>query len=237
MKERPILFSGPMVRAILEGSKTMTRRVVKPQPPTVFVPEEGFVFCDEEGIVWGRQRVLTGCGSIDVDAFPFPSIDSPIPCPYGQPGDRMWVRETFGIFDSAGNERTVVYRADGDDGPGTWLEVPEDKYFNDDYFPADERWRPSIHMPRWASRITLEITDVRVERVQEITEKDSALEGTLECDGLFDEAEYCRLTKEMGDAMGDLTPAFRQLWDSINGKTHPWESNPWVWVISFKRID
>lgn len=206
MTERPILFSGPMVKAILDGRKTMTRRVVKKQPIDMLPMNVPNQWCALD------ERAETGNRG---------SIRS---CRFGVPGERLWVREAFGIFDAAGNERAVGYRADGEDGEGYWREVLESRYFQDDYFPADEKWRPSIHMPRWASRITLEITDVRVERLQEITEEDAQKEG---CDGWV---------LEMGDDFGDSVVPFMHLWDSINGKKYPWASNPWVWVVSFKRI-
>ena len=207
MKERPILFSAPMVRAILDGRKTMTRRVIKKQPLDILPMNVPNQWCalDE----WGEDG---NKGSIRA-------------CRFGVPGDQLWVRETFGIFDRAGNERAIAYKADGDDGPATWVEVPKDKYFKDDYFPADERWRPSIHMPRWASRITLEITEVRVERLQEISVEDCQREG------ISDSAMG-------GKVQEGYVPqtAFSDLWDSINGKRAPWASNPWVWALTFKRV-
>ena len=194
MKEHPILFSGEMVRAILDGRKTMTRRVIKPQP--VSIPEAKVAHAN-----WIMQNRT---------------------CPYGQPGDRLWVRETWKPT------RASCAIATGIDGPGTYV-----RYRADDSRRtvahsmkcrgADrEPWHPSIFMPRWASRITLEITEVRVERVQDITEEDAKAEAP--------------------PFPFDYTPAsyrslFRALWDSLNAKRgYGWAANPWVWVISFKRV-
>lgn len=191
MKERPILFSSEMVRAILDGRKTQTRRVVRPQPPEEF----GFAICDPHGLCcWSADAEEGG------DCFP---SDNPMRCPYGQPGDRLWVRETWGY----GEPRevnpgtiiaTAVYRADPDATP-------------------NNGWKPSIHMPRWAGRITLGIIAVRVERVSDISTEDAFDEGILQGAG----------------ARG----RFRELWDSINSERgYPWESNPWVWVVEFRVI-
>ena len=183
MKEKPILFNGEMVRAILDGRKTMTRRAVKPQPTL----DHGLVF---EGIALGKFGAVS---------------DSVIACPYGTIGDRLWVKETHHVRDAGyvdGTGRDIVYKADDEDFPYGWT--------------------PSIHMPRWASRITLEITNVRVERLHEITEADAEREGVepwssnaLDFNGYYN--------------------SFSHLWDSTT-KDHKWESNPWVWVIEFKRI-
>lgn len=179
MKERPILFSGPMVRAILEGRKTQTRRVVKPQP--AHIPGIGTVL---------NIDTITGRA-----------------CPYGNPGDRLWVRETWAhrrwMLGDASPNPTTVYRADGEDLKGC------------------ARWRPSIHMPRWASRIALEVVSVRVERLQDISEDDAKAEGvTIKGTSRYD---------------GEARDAFEALWCSING-ADSWEINPWCWCISFKVI-
>ena len=196
MKERPILFSAPMVRALLDGSKTQTRRVVKPQPPEVFdlknhKTESGFVYAADyakmTSDVEKQQRVRWDC-------------------PYGQPGDRLWVRETFGHFernDTLKSGDTIYYRADGE-----CLEL--------------QPWRPSIHMPRWASRILLEVTAVRVERLQDIRDSDALAEGIAPLD--HPGAIFC-----------PAKSAYSDLWDSINGDGS-WFQNPWVWVIEFKRV-
>lgn len=175
MKERPILFSGEMVRAILDGSKTQTRRVVKG---------------DALGIL--NLEIRPPSDPIFVEK-----------CLYGKPGDRLWVREawaqhteTFGDF-----LPSTVYRAD----PVT---------------PHFTKWKPSIHMPRWASRITLEITGVRVERLQDISEKDALSEGCEPDDG----------NPESPSPISE----FRDLWQSING-AESWAANQWVWVIEFKK--
>ena len=188
MKERPILFSGPMVRAILDGRKTQTRRPVKPQP-----------------IPFGLDnRPWMPVGGVHQDRWL---------CPIGQPGDRLWVRETWRQFD-AGIECACydecfcrrhrgkpIYRADCD---------------------SEDKWRPSIHMPRWASRITLEITRVWVERVQDITEEDAKAEGC--CGGHSSIPGYAF----------SATPRehFRHIWQSIYGT---WDANPWVWAVEFRR--
>lgn len=194
---RPILFSGPMVMAIREGRKTQTRRVVRPQP------EEGWSILPDVSGGWCAMRTRA------VSHYPVAVAD--IHCPYGQPGDRLWVRETFRVegcgdpactnCDLNGCEH-AVYRADCDH------ECNHDK---------STKWKPSIFMPRWASRITLEVKAVRVERLQEITEKDALAEGA----------------HPGGFASRRAVPFFQQLWDTINGKKHPWASNPWVWVVSF----
>lgn len=199
MKERPILFNGEMVRAILEGRKTQTRRVVK---LPVYDPD--------------YKCELAGC-ELNSESEHFDRI-----CPYGTPGDRLWVRETFTI-----DGGMVFYRADGEKA-------------KDDNSP----WTPSIHMPRWASRITLEVKSVRVERVQDITERESQLEGFVP-----DRCANCGYTYadclEHGDhrlcSYDAPLPArntFSKLWDSINTQRgYSWESNPWVWAVEFEVIE
>lgn len=190
MKERPILFSGPMVRAIMEGRKTQTRRVINPPAP--------FVSTDE---------------GLDVEW----AIGN-IHCPYGVPGDRLWMRETHYVQSAGykdGSGTLILYRATEPNAPNTWT--------------------PSIHMPRWASRITLEITDVRVQRVQEISKKDAKEEGIRylpEAHSWSSDEEY----QGLGRLMTPIS-AFAELWDSINAKKYSWASNPWVWAITFRRID
>ena len=186
MKERPILFFGPMVSALLAGTKTQTRRVVKPQP----VPDgNGGASWYGRGVRWaGKESNL------------FKAED----CPYGQPGDRLWVRETWAQnwnqLSDTRMDRSYVYRADGE-------QRAQDN-------GTDLPWRPSIHMPRRASRITLEVTGVRVERLQDISEADSKAEGAV------------------GHPDGPWH-AYRSLWTLINGPGS-WDANPWVWVVEFK---
>lgn len=202
MKERPILFSAPMVRAILDGKKTQTRRIVKPLPLRLN-RETNSMEIDEEAMADGRIMRLNR---------------------FGQPGDRLWVRETWGYHpDYSESCRRVDYRAD----PGHTYD--------------GHRWRPSIHMPRWASRISLEVVSVRVERLHDISEADALAEGIKRysfrpddgwplCDG------YTHLPD---DGKCTLYPtaaeAYRELWESING-TGSWDANPWVWVIEFKKV-
>lgn len=203
MKERPILFSGPMVRALLDGSKTQTRRVVKPQPPNHM----------------GTVRTLgDGDWQFVQDAHTLADSASTWRCPYGQPDDRLWVRETFGHFernDTLKPGDTIYYRADGE-----CLEL--------------RPWRPSIHMPRWASRITLEITGVRVERLQDISEADAIAEGCAKNHNNY----YWGGPHKAGGLkqMATARQAYQDLWESINGPGS-WEANPWVWVVGFKRAE
>lgn len=203
MRERPILFSGPMVRAILAGTKTQTRRVVKPQP-THFLGGPGVTYSD------GSECPLTPC--IEHPNKPF-SVE--IRCHYGQPGDRLWVRETW-----RGAGADLMYRADDGDG----FDGPPHGSRG-----SDVPWRPSIHMPRAASRITLEITGVRVERLQDISEADAIAEGAPPSHRSIDQ-----ISREYGFA--DFPRSwFGQLWDTING-AGAWDANPWVWVVEFKRV-
>jgi hypothetical protein len=201
VKERPILFSGLMVRALLAGKKTQTRRIVKPQP----VP---FVAHDEPGpFVWfDRQfRGLQQQGR--VREAELAQLIAPL-CPYGAPGDRLWVRETWKPWpNTAGAELR------GPNGDGAIYKATWDK-------SGGHHWKPSIHMPRWASRLTLEITGVRVERVQDISEADAEAEGASE---RFVAANHRN--------------AFECLWNLINAERgHTWETNPWVWVVEFRTL-
>lgn len=192
MKERPILFSGEMVRAIIDGRKTMTRRVVKPQP-------EQDTDCPYHVGTGIERKART--------------------CPYGKPGDRLWVRETFCDRNNNGEQIKPLYRSDGQE-----YQDRDGRYFK-------PKWKPSIFMPRMYSRITLEITNVRVERLQDISNEDAKREGV---ESNFDEGViyYGPLNKGHADAR----IAFSWLWNSINAKRgYSWESNPWVWVITFKK--
>lgn len=207
MKERPIIFDAESVRAILDGTKTQTRRVVRDQSRAVFVP-----------------------------------------CPYGAPGDRMWVREAWRLWgwDEDFSGASIGYKdaqckwCDFPDGDYErwldWLIEESDKFealpgvaWDEDeerYDIADKSvipWRSPIHMPRWASRITLEVTGVRVERLQMISEDDARAEGV---DG----------DSHPGTHVGRCRGNFARRWDDINAKRgYPWSSNPWVWVVTFKR--
>lgn len=191
MKEHPILFSGPMVRAILAGTKTQTRRVVKPQP--VLPPD----------IDPAILPAAWEAGEIDVR------------CPYGVPGDRLYCRETWAPFDETAmrdrDPSMIFYRAD-----------------DERQMETDGSWRPSIHMPRWASRITLEITDVRVERVREISEADAYAEGCND-DG------HPYISPFGGRA---VLNNYAALWNQINGARPgcAWADNPYVWCVSSRRV-
>jgi hypothetical protein len=208
MKERPILFSAPMVRALLAGTKTQTRRVVKPQPDST---HSGYPYWNI-----GGYRA-SWCRSAE-DGGPLVPTN-PLLCPYGQPGDRLWVRETFGHFERNENFKPgcdVFYRADGD-----CLEL--------------EPWRPSIHIPRWASRILLEITSVRIERLQDISHEDARAEG-LECMAGAPECGYRNyLDKTSQDWTLSPRESFPSLWESINGPAS-WSANPWVWPLDLRRL-
>jgi len=208
MKDRPIIFSGEMVRAILDGRKTMARRVVKPQPDLGGLKPEyrDLQFEFRRMTVLGPTHIPSEWGFCAKHDKPNCVPIYGYRCPYGQPGDRLWVRETWCEIDSEYGQ-CFGYRADD---PG-----------------QSDKWQPSIFMPRRASRITLEITDVRVERVQEIRLLD------IKAEGITDAA--------LGNVIQEgftVQKAFEDLWDSIYGKKPglSWADNPWVWVISFKRI-
>jgi hypothetical protein len=225
MKERPILFNGAMVRALLDGSKTQTRRVMKPQPeptPADYPGPAGHWWPSNEvqsmvHVEQAMQNKHGGWGGF-VETL----------CPYGQPGDRLWVRETWADLAelSDGNyERQAIYRADDIEMYGD-----EDEPVN--VTAPDMRWRPSIHMPRWASRILLEIVSVRVERLQDISEDDAKAEGAWP-----DPSIVRKVAEHFKCDIFSVRPslAYRMLWESING-AGSWDANPWVWVVEFKRV-
>lgn len=196
MKERPILFSSEMVRAIMEGRKTQTRRVVKPQP-------------------------LTSDGMIAraIPEWYYPREFAKF-CPYGQPGDRLWVRETWATeYSYNGTNPSSLSK-----GNQLWFKATKESWDETCISELYQRGntRPSIFMPRWASRITLEIVSIRVERVQEITDDHAIQEG---------------VDRTNSSIVGYPRTRFQKLWDSLNAKRgYSWESNPWVWVIEFKRV-
>jgi len=185
MKERPILFNTDMVRALLDGRKTQTRRVVKPQP-----------YMNHDSRAQGNTNL----------------------CPYGQIGDRLWVRETWAyVPKTAYAQSTGVHQIINPNNPDMAA------VYKAGWERCAPSWKPSIHMQRWASRLTLEVTDVRVERVQDISEEDAKAEG-------------CPVRGNI-DATKDPIGWFAWLWDSINAKRgYSWDSNPWVWVVAFKLI-
>lgn len=236
MKERPILFSGPMVRAILEGRKTVTRRVIKPSMRSADVQ---FDVQQEADGSWHPYHTFDEC------RFDRSGSERPIVCPYGQPGDRLWVRETWSIEMLAGystdkgyeSEYEIRYRADDGDRPIHVAASEPDPYLAL-YDSQQGEWRPSIHMPRLASRILLEVTAVRVERLHSITDQQAQAEG-IERDSAMP-----TLWKR-GPLHGDQNLvsvtnfpklAFRSIWEAINGH-ESWAANPWVWVVEFKRVE
>lgn len=228
MTERPIVFSGPMVRAVLDGRKTQTRRIVKPQPG----PCDHNFWPDRPTSRWvadddGWHCAVCGNGvSIDQRR---PSGVVGVRCPYGVPGDRLWVKETWRPrsalqdwdldirYAADGAERTIK---DGEFGERDWI-MPK----------AAARGNVSpLYMPRWASRLTLEITDVRVERLQDISEVDAEAEGSRH-PALGD-----RVCVGFASVPRDRCPpqtAFALLWETINGPDS-WAANPWVWAVSFR---
>ncbi|EOT15959.1 hypothetical protein L346_02711 [Pseudomonas aeruginosa MSH-10] len=228
MKERPILFTGPMVRALLEGRKTATRRIAKP----VKHPDLGNIYAP---------------GALVLEREPQHVIDRA--CPYGQPGDRLWVRETWTDVNLCGAP-ALAYRADED-----IRDLMEESGFLDDrgafnyddprvkpypfacwYADLDQaRWRPSIHMPRWAFRILLEITAVRVERLQDISDDQAEAEGVERPENITNVDAWDGAERELFNAMNQPRARFRRLWSDING-SESWDSNPWVWCIEFKRV-
>lgn len=233
-KSRPILFSAPMVRAILDGRKTQTRRIVKPQPPdrTALFMLSGNR--DPDGDVMKYHAMAAGPG-LEVPAF--------YSCPYGVPGDRLWVRETWGevahidggnptrekfVHVKGPDERCIIYREEAEQHGFEWIgESPED------------RWRSPLRMPRWASRITLEVTGVRVQRLQDMTEVDAIDEGAMTLPNRPTYEAECAAERAAGrikPPLGDSPlKRFASLWEQING-AGSWAANPWVWVIEFKRI-
>lgn len=240
MKERPILFSGAMVRALLAGSKTQTRRAVKLPHANPLGHWEPATFGGKDGGCTAAGETIPEQGGIW-----HTRTGESLACPYGQPGDHLWVRETFGYvspdeFERPHAECNVEYRADlplgCTDRPGSW---PVDECAGD---PARPRWRPSIHMPRAASRILLEIASVRVERLHDISEVDAIAEGGRFVDfgknkfGQQQPGWRCdRLPSSPDDALDSAKWAYANLWESING-AGSWDDNPWVWVVEFKRV-
>ena len=234
IKERPILFSAPMVRAILEDRKTVTRRVVKGfQIPT-----------EDTAIPVGDRQRWSAIGQKDprygfcvfgsTEAECAKELEEYAPCPYGRPGDRLWVRETFMDLRGTGVEhrptpdsplQRYAYAAECPPGSGS------DEARKD----FGLKWKPSIHMPRAACRIMLEITVVRVERLQDISEEQARAEGVR----LMRDGSGTWVSREGPGKLVTPWPtakeAFGDLWNSINGP-RAWEANPWVWVVEFKRV-
>jgi hypothetical protein len=231
-KERPILFSAPMVRAVQKGIKTQTRRLINPQPTGNFL---GFVHrsirsANDPKVL--RAWFQAGAGELR---------SREITCPYGAPGDRLWVRETWAAFTTP----TYEYgEADLIEGPVSQEEA--EVVYSADGQSMPERWRPSIFMPRWASRILLEVTEVRVERLQDISEEDARAEGlsTVSKDGSLwkwgiPDADGLPGTDDDGWPWHDWerspVAAYRRLWESIHGPGS-WDLNPWVWAVTFRKL-
>ncbi|SAT75730.1 morphogenetic protein [Klebsiella pneumoniae] len=228
MKERGMIFNGEMVRAILDGRKTQTRRIMKLQPkPSKSRP----------GDFWFSSKKLESMVHVS-DLAPG---NSPIAdyhlfiqehcCPFGAVGDRIWVREAFRVHSLATDVATLAYKASE---RNSWTEQTHRVPVAVCNKPATpEKWTPSLHMPRWASRILLEITDVRVERLNAISEEDARAEGIIDGGCLnCGEPEPCGCANPEPDA----TDAFAYLWQSIYGQ-ESWNADPWVWVIEFKRVE
>lgn len=231
MKERGMIFNGEMVRAILDDRKMQTRRPVK------FPVHDKNLGCELAGNELAGEL---SAGNYLNSAF-------------GKPGDRIWVRETWATLGNEdgccvdwegnlckGDERPAarIYRASCEQRPGDYglWSIPDDAYWkpHTKEHKFEGAWRPSIHMPRWASRILLEITDVRVERLNAISEEDATVEGVPPAGSLLPDYPGTFLTPKGDFATAKV--AFQRLWESIYGE-ESWKANGWVWVISFKRVE
>ena len=236
MKERPILFSAPMVRAILDGKKTQTRRVVKSSRANNAELWRRF---GDEPLLW-ESLVKGENGAYEHDWF--------TKCPYGTVGDQLWLRESWQYANWTDDGYPFIrFQADGvvllrDNVPSewseqvnaTWATLSELDNFMVDGIAADRRWRPSIHMPRWASRINLLIKSIRVERLNEISEDDAKAEGV---EPFFSTHQSIGRDQTMttGERISDCEhrASFACLWDDIHGD-NSWQQNPWVWVVEFE---
>jgi hypothetical protein len=208
MKEKPILFSGDMIRAILDGSKTQTRRIVN--PPLMNV--------------WGQgvpnSHPNHYCVHARIASYGEP--DEWVKCRYGKPGDQLWVRETWATPDNYNHLK-----------PSDLIPMPVAYRATEEYPLYYTKWRPSIFMPRWASRITLEIESIDVEQVQCISEFDALAEGIMTWNDP-EGANYLDYSDELPFGCDNARHSFQTLWDSINAKRgYSWDSNPWVWVVKF----
>ncbi len=245
MKERGMIFNSEMVRAILDGRKTQTRRIMKVQPESnqlgLLLITDSTKHSDIGKYHWAESNATGN----HVRSKLFSS-------PFGAVGERIWVRETWATLGNEdgcyvdwednlckGDERSAarIYRASCEQRPGDYglWSIPDDAYWkpHTKEHKFEGAWRPSIHMPRWASRILLEITDVRVERLNAISEEDARAEGIIDGGCLnCGEPEPCGCANPEPDA----TDAFAYLWQSIYGQ-ESWNANPWVWVIEFKRVE
>lgn len=234
MNETGILFSDPMVLAIIEGRKTQTRRTrgleqfnANPDDWAVIRPLQRV-----EPMIGGGTQEFPGATSASWLALKNPAGIAdmgyqPISCPYGGAGDRLWLREAWGydhdaVHATRDEDGPFVYRADGASRCRT----------------LSGRWRPSIFMPRWASRLTLEITEVRCERLQSIREADAIAEGVAPCGGFMTTSGRWTNYGRDGSSFATARESLRSLWNTINAKRGlTWEINPWVWAISFRRVE
>ena len=222
MKEKPMLFIGPMVRATLEDRKNQTRRVMKNQPPFPWKTE-----------IHGDSLFVLDGGWKKFCKVPHPA------------GSRIWVKETWATASSDAGP-CVCYRADCGriyvDEHFGFQKVYHDSsskhlwanWARDLESGVEGKWRPSIFMPRWASRINLEVTEVRVERLQEITRKDAEAEGVC-TDDYFDRLEHAESCAPPGSILPSPRSEYQRLWNQINGPGS-WDQNPWVWVYTFRRV-
>lgn len=226
MKERPILFSAPMIRALLAGTKTQTRRAIKTHRS-----DDSFALV-RHSARWWPYRSEDGESEVMSDGCEYPYN-----CPYGVTGDTLWCRETWRYTaDSLEESRAItedITSGSAVDWRATYVDdcMKELGFSYEEALVAEtfETWRPSIFMPRWASRITLEITDVRVERLQDISGSDCLAEGVKQ------ETRIDDGVPKHGDIWKQAKVRYRELWESING-AGSWDINPWVWAITFKRL-
>lgn len=237
MTERPILFSGREVRAVLSGQKAQARRIVKPQPAHSCRYEMNGAGDKALHLADGPRGGASHVRKTLYVPVKATSADHRLPCPFGAPGDHLWCRETFALEHLGEDGERVVWKADR---AALWLSDGEKPhYLESDYKPA--RWTPAVQMPRRLSRIMLEVTGVRVQRLQDISEEDAKAEGLKVTGPTVNQAGEVIDDRPgylgYGSLWHDPRRAFEAIWDSINGKSAPWSSNPWVWVLEFKRVE